>query len=813
MTLLRSTFYFLLKLPLTLLVRCKAILAEQMPVQNENKHLFYILHTESASDILTLQNICQKKGLPDPLDDVIINSQKFSRTLYIEKSTPIFNWRKKSVTNALQQSKELLSLHNENENLDIQIIPVNLNWGRKPTKEKNTATFSAIFSEQQSPSWLHKLFTVIFFGRHTLLRFSNALSLRELVSQHGSDAQIARKLLRITRFHFYRQTIAASGPRLMHRQQMFTALLANPAIKKVIAEEMKIKKISEARARKNALNVMNEIAGDYSISMVRVGERILNKLWNRLYSGITVNNGERLRALAEDGQEIIYVPCHRSHMDYLLLTYVIYNQGLVTPRIAAGINLNFWPAGPIFRKAGAFFIRRSFGGNRLYSAIFREYLGLLFERGYSVKYYTEGGRSRTGRLLAPKTGMLAMTVQSLLRGVKRPLTLVPVYIGYEHVMEVATYHKELSGNKKKSESIWGVLKAIKNLRNYGKGFVNFGEPININQFLNNEVPNWQADINNSDQQKPQWLTPSVNLLSEHVMTNINNAVALNGISLISLILLTNENKALDKTILAKQIDFFLSLQQHVPYHKELTLPEGNGEDLINDAISLNKVIVTDDALGSVISLNKSSALEMSYYRNNILHAFILPSLICRLLNKNEKIANSLVIEQTQQLIAIIKHEFFLWQSDDDVKEQVVNTLHFLEEQHIIKHSKAGFWSLHDGIENHTRIFTMSKCIEATIQRLVIVSQLIEHNAPMPKSTLESKMVVMANRLAILNNIHAPEFVDKKAQSSLINQMKKLHYIEQSDDDVIIMNDTLQTLTSLVSKLVDVKVLQTLSTDD
>ncbi len=123
-------------------------------------------------------------------------------------------------------------------------------------------------------------------------------------------------------------------------------------------------------------------------------------------------------------------------MDYLLLSYVIIQEGLVMPRIAAGINLNFWPAGTIFRKGGAFFIRRSFAGNRLYSTIFREYLSLLFERGYSVKYYTEGGRSRTGRLLPPKTGMLVMTIQSLLRGIDRPLTLVPVYLGYEHVMEV-----------------------------------------------------------------------------------------------------------------------------------------------------------------------------------------------------------------------------------------------------------------------------------------------------------------------------------------------------------------------------------------
>ena len=585
---LRSLFYLLLKLPLQLLVSCRVIPADNIDTNNNDKQpVFYIIRTQSASDILALQKACKEQGLPDPLDSVVINQKSFNRVLCIEKPDPLFNWRKKSSTNVLTQGAELLALHNENESLDIQLIPVNLNWGRKPTKEKNTTTVSSVFSEQESPTWLRKLFIVLLFGRHTLVRFSKAFSFRALVNQHGSDMKTARKLLRVTRFHFHRQTIAASGPRLMHRQQMFTALLANPSIKRLIDDEVKNKGASREKVRKDALKIMDEIAGDYSVSMVRLGERVLSWLWNRLYNGIIVNNSDRLRKLAEDGQEIIYVPCHRSHMDYLLLTYVIYQQGLVTPRIAAGINLNFWPAGPIFRKSGAFFIRRSFRGNRLYSTIFREYLGLLFERGYSVKYYTEGGRSRTGRLLSPKTGMLAMTIQSLLRGIDRPLTLVPVYLGYEHVMEVGTYHKELSGSKKKNESIFGVLKAIKNLRNYGKGFVNFGQPISINNFLDKQVPNWQDSIDPIDPQKPSWLTPSVNVLSHQVMTEINNAVALNGVSLIALILHASENKALSKTSLAKQLDFFLKVQSEAPYSSGLTMPSCNGEQLINDAISLN----------------------------------------------------------------------------------------------------------------------------------------------------------------------------------------------------------------------------------
>ena len=88
---------------------------------------------------------------------------------------------------------------------------------------------------------------------------------------------------------------------------------------------------------------LDEIAGDYREGLIRFANRILTPLWNKIYNGITVSNAAKVRELARNGHEIIYVPCHRSHMDYLLLTYVIYHEGLVTPHIAAGINLNFWP--------------------------------------------------------------------------------------------------------------------------------------------------------------------------------------------------------------------------------------------------------------------------------------------------------------------------------------------------------------------------------------------------------------------------------------------------------------------------------------
>ncbi|MFQ3193149.1 MAG: glycerol-3-phosphate O-acyltransferase, partial [Paraglaciecola sp.] len=582
-----------------------------------------------------------------------------------------------------------------------------------------------------------------------------------------------------------------------------------PSIKRLISDEAKSKAISEEQVKKQALAIMDEIAGDYRDSMVRLGARILTWLWSRLYSGININNAKVLRDLAQEGHEIIYVPCHRSHMDYLLLTYVIFQEGLVTPRIAAGINLNFWPAGPIFRKAGAFFIRRSFKGNRLYSTIFREYLGLLFERGYSVKYYSEGGRSRTGRLLPPKTGMLAMTIQSLLRGIDRPLTLVPVYLGYEHVMEVGTYHKELSGSQKKNESIFGVIKAIKNLRNYGKGYVNFGEPININQFLNKQVPNWKDDIDPIDPQKPTWLTPSVNILADQVMTHINQSAAINGTALVALILHACNNKALAKTELISQLDLFLNLQRNAPYSQQLTIPCEDGQQLLEEVISLNKVTVNQDSYGDIISLSETAILEMRYYRNNILHSYILPALICRVLERHSKIDINTLLEQVQRIISLVKIDLFLWQSENDVVEQTEQIVKFLMAEGLIRKSKSGFLSVVNDVELTTNIRLIGECINETMQRLTIICSLTHRLSPISKNDLEDKVVAIAKRLSVLNDINAPEFIDKKAQGILIKAMIEQGYINKDENDQLVDSSTLGLLKSSVTQLIDIEVLQSI----
>lgn len=810
MSILRSFIYLLLKFPLRFLVRSKIVRDVKTSEENINSPIFYVVSHQSASDLLTLQLACKQQKLPDPLTKVSINGKLFDRTLCLEKPNPLFSLFKTKERTVLHQGLDILNQHDINKDLDAQLIPVNLIWGRVPTKEKNNANVSSLLTEQASPSWFQKLCIVLFLGRDSLVRYSEALSLRVMSDNHGNDEVTAHKLLRVARFHFHRQNIAAKGPRLIHRQQMFTALFANPSVKRIIKDEAKNKNLSPEQVKKQAQSMMEEIAGDYSVSLVRLGERILRWLWGRLYSDIKVNNSQVLRELAQDGHEIIYVPCHRSHMDYLLLSYVILQEGLVMPRIAAGINLNFWPAGPIFRKGGAFFLRRSFAGNRLYSTIFREYLGLLFERGYSVKYYTEGGRSRTGRLLSPKTGMLAMSIQSLLRGIDRPLTLVPVYLGYEHVMEVGTYHKELSGSEKKSESMFGVLKAIKNLRNYGNGYVNFGEPININAYLSEQVSDWKSSINPIDPQKPNWLTPAANGMANQVMASINQCAALNGVALVALILHANESKAIAKADLEKQLDFALNIQRQAPFSAQLTIPEETGRELLAHVLSLNKVTISTDSFGTIISLNDSTSLEMRYYRNNILHTYALISLVCKQLTNNSKIAQSQLTEQTISLLMTLKDDLFLWQTPEQITKQVEQVLAFLEQSGIAKHSKAEFWSLTGDTEELSYIHHMAECMDESLQRLAIITSLITRLEPVTRRDLEQKVVAIAKRLAVLNNITAPEFIDKKAQATLINTLREQDYIALNEDGLLVTTEAMQKLKTSVTNLVAIEVLQSIA---
>ncbi len=771
----RNLYYKLLNVPLSFLVKSKAIPAEPVAELglDTSRPIMYVLPYDSKADLLALRTQCRKQDLPDPLEPLEIDGMLLPRHVFIYDGPRVFPYYAPSVQ-SVKIFHEYLDLHRSNPHLDVQMVPVSVMFGRAPGREIQGEPRPHL----RDLNGVQKFFAVSWLGRDSFVRFSPMVSLRRMATEHGTDKRIAQKLARLARIHFARQRHAAVGPSLPARQDLFNKLLQSKAIAKAVEDEARSKKVSHEKAQQNAIELMEEIAANFSYEAIRVTDRVMGWTWSKLYQGINVNGGERVRQLAQDGHEIVYVPCHRSHMDYLLLSYVLYHQGLVPPHIAAGINLNFWPAGPIFRRLGAFFIRRTFKGNKLYATVFREYLGELFTRGYSVEYFVEGGRSRTGRLLDPKTGTLAMTIQAMLRGGNRPITLVPIYIGYEHVIEVGTYAKELRGAAKEKEGFMQMLQGLRKLRNLGQGYVNFGEPLPLITYLNNQVPEWRDSIDPIEAQRPSWLTPTVNDIAQKVMVRINNAGAANAMNLCVTALLASRQRSLTREQLLEQLDCYTQLLRNVPYSTDSTVPPMTPDELLAHALSMNKFEIEQDNIGDIIILPREQAVLMTYYRNNVHHMLVMPALIAAIIQQHQHLTRQELLRQIQLIYPMLKTELFLrWEQDElapvvqDLCAEMARQGLIILEEDAIRLSAGRFRTLQ----------LLAAGVRETLQRYAITFSILSANPAINRGSLEKESRTLAQRLSVLHGINAPEFFDKAVFSTLVLTLRDEGYISDSGD--------------------------------
>lgn len=765
---------------------------------DKKKPLLYLIQTESITDLVALQQSAASLGLPDPNSAIEFLNEDHKRCYFLTRPHSLLS-RKVKKTSIEDIFTHLFLLHRENPELDLQVLPVFISWGRSTLKKPSG--FAQLLADRASPSWLRKLFILLFLGRDVVVSYSRAVSTQQMSQLHGSNQRISQKLVRVARTHFQRKRQILSGPTLLERSTLHNSLLGAESVKHAMQEEMRHKNISAQEAKKQALEYIDEIAADYRVGLIRIGEKILGRIWNKIYNGIHVGHAHRVRELAQNGHEIIYVPCHRSHMDYLLLTYVIHHEGLVTPHIAAGINLNFWPVGKIFRLCGAFFLRRSFAGNKLYTATFKEYLELLFNKGYSVKYYLEGGRSRTGRLLPPKTGMLAMTLQATLKGINRPVSIVPVYIGYEHVMEVKSYQKELKGTSKKKESTTQVFSAIRKLKNYGHGFVNFGEPIQIKQFLDSKVSNWRETAPEGPDKKPTWLTPVVNQLADAIMTNINRAAALNGTALVALCLLSSKTQIMSRAELTKALEDYLLLLNKVPFSEDFTLPKEEAEELVSTTLALNRFEQSEDEYGKMVATKEGNASLLTYYRNNIMHIFALPSLIMAVVFSGKKIQQEAVSDMVKKLYPMLKREFFMHYSLEQALQNADDLITQMKAQGLLVQSGRHLTPPAASDENFHSSWLLSRAMQETWQRYAVVLRVLEQEKSIGRAQLEKQSCAIAERLSTLFGMSSPEFYDKNVLGSFIIALRENQLLNNLEDGTLEFSEDSLSLKQAISSLV------------
>ena len=571
----------------------------------------YILDSNSLADRLLLELGCEASRLPEPL-----TLDPNAPNAYFCLNHREGFWGRRSARGDARSTSLKVDPAIGDE-LATRLIPVSIYWGHQP--DRALSLWKVLLSDQwASTSKFRKILCIALTRRHILVHFGDPLDVDELTNDLPSAALKTKRIHRLLRRHFKSQKQSIIGPDLSHRRTLLDELLAAPAVDAAIMTVAEASERPRHRVAGQAYRYASEIASDQSYRVIRFFSIILTWLWNRLYNGIEVSHLERVRAVS-DNAEIVYVPCHRSHIDYLLLSYVLYHNGLALPHIAAGINLNLFLVGPLLRRAGAFFMRRSFKEDLLYKAVFDEYIHLLLSKGYSLEYFVEGGRSRTGGMLTPRPGMINMTLRGYYRDHHRDIQFVPVYFSYERVLEISSYLDERKGHQKKTESLrdlFGVFRYFK--LDFGQVSVNFGEPISLEQFLSMRV---DSDLEMIEPDKHKAICRE---LGHHIVQGINAAIPVNPTQILATLFVHAGHLEIPEERLRRQLRFLTTLIEADQISSIFDQSDAQIIDYFLSTSGAERQLRDGEPM---ITITPGGLIDMRYYSNSVTHLFVLPSLI------------------------------------------------------------------------------------------------------------------------------------------------------------------------------------------
>ena len=384
----------------------------------------------------------------------------------------------------------------------------------------------------------------------------------------------------------------------------------------------------------------------------------------------------------------VIIPCHRSHIDYLLFSYVLYMNNLQLPFIAAGNNLSFFPMGYIFRRSTAFFLRRGFRGNEVYAEVLAKYIAILLQEGLPVEFFIEGGRSRTGKMVMPKYGLISMVIQAYQEKYCENFAAIPVYIGYDRVIEEKSYLKELAGEPKSPDNTTEVIKTGRILRKrYGRVYLNIGEPIIMKDYL-------AAQEKQFEQMTLEERQSLYRRIGYEIVLEINKVSVVTPFSLVAAVILSHDRRGISHDeLLDILIEFYEYLtMQKVRFaatfaHREKAIAEAL--NIFTQSDILTKIEAEEDEAEEmqeiVYSLDDEKRLYLEYYKNNIMHFFVPLSFVATsMVKSNEDIMPlSRVMGDYKFLKRLLWNEFIFDETKDDVDE-VNNVLAYLYNRKMIK---------------------------------------------------------------------------------------------------------------------------------
>jgi glycerol-3-phosphate O-acyltransferase len=586
----------------------------------------------------------------------------------------------------------IISLINVQKRVDfpIFIVPVMVSFGRRREKE-DESLINILFGQTEHTGALRRLITFMRYSSNAFIIPAEPVKLSEYLikSKDLSQETIVHELRGELIDRIDKEKTTVVGPALKSREELIGMVLSDESMKKFIVDYAAKGKKEESTVEKEARRYLYEIAADYNETFVEIWLKLLDWLWNNIYDGLMIDleGMAKIRNISKK-MPFVIIPCHRSHIDYLLFSYVLYKNNIQLPFIAAGNNLSFFPLGYIFRKSGAFFLRRSFKGNEIYAEVFTKYMAILLKEGLPLEFFIEGGRSRTGKMVMPKYGLLSMVIQAYQEKYCDNFAAIPVYIGYDRVIEEKSYLKELAGAPKSPENATEIIKTSKILRKrYGRVYLNIGEPIIMKSYL--EAQEKQISQMTLDERQSLYRR-----IGYEIVLEINKVSVVTPFSLVAAVILSHDRRGISHNEL---LDILNEFYEYLSMKKvRFAATFAYREKAIADALNIftqseiiTKIEADEDEVEEmqeiVYSLEDEKRLYLEYYKNNILHFFVPLCFVATSMVKSNEDVVSLgrIMEDYKFLKRLLWNEFIFDETKDDVDE-VNNVLAYLYSRKLIK---------------------------------------------------------------------------------------------------------------------------------
>ncbi len=509
----------------------------------------------------------------------------------------------------------------------LHLVPLALFWRKGPRNERRFLNLA--YGAPTRPSDLAKVTSFLLNYRELAVKVGEPIDMAGFVEERrerGLDA-VVRMVRRSILIFLYRQEKVVEGPTLRPIHKVQEAVLSSPTLERAIEAQARTRQRSREAARADAESMFREIAAQMNSTFLALLNQVVTPIFRRLFVSVDTSGLEQVAGYARSNP-IVLVPNHRSYFDFLLLSWLFYGNHLVPPHIAARENMAFGPFGFVFRRAGAFFLRRSFE-DPLYKEVFRAYVAYLVKEGFTQEFFIEGGRSRTGRSLTPKLGMLSWDVEGFLAGSRADLFFVPVGITYERLVEEGAMLDELAGGTKQRESVAGLLRARKVLRRrWGSAHLRFGEPISLAAAIGDRRGRFAAEANADDVAEKRRF---IEQFGNRIVERINEVTVASATSVAAAAFLGAARRGLLRHELVRSMQQVIDLLtlQGVQLTPALERDRGEFDDSISFLLRNDLIRRADDPRGDVLYFEEGKRGLLDIYRNAIAHFLARPSFLAR----------------------------------------------------------------------------------------------------------------------------------------------------------------------------------------